>query len=214
MVRRNRSQNPHTHTTTLPIRPRASSPQTPKTPNTRPITGSSVPTHSDRCSHPARTTPLPHQSLPTKGSKSPSKSPSYEEYRNASSATRQKWTESQRRRIAENEALLRQLAEITPKEGNLSIKTHLPRGNDLTVEEQIAILHESVTPRHYSTTLDMVLGRRREETNNNMDLVSPISSAHLGVLQNKAASQASNLEWSDFPELDTKYNPEMETLKG
>ena len=191
MVRRNRSQSQHNHTTTLPIRPQASSPQSP---NTRPITGSCISTHSHRSPCPAGTNALPHQSLPTKGSKSPSTPRSIEQYRSARSATRQKWTESQRRRIAENEALLRQLAEITPELGSLSIKTHLPRGNDLTVEEQIAIIYESVTPRRYSIIEDMLLKRPCEETSNNMDPISPNSSANLDVWQNEAASQASKLE--------------------
>ncbi|KAM0799821.1 hypothetical protein BDR22DRAFT_822193 [Usnea florida] len=200
MVRGNRSQNGHTHTTTLPIRPRAPSPQAPTTP---PTTGNFVSIHNDRCPNPSRSSSLPRQHHSPRGSKSPSKSPSTEEYRSASAATRQKWTESQRRRIAENEALLRQLAGITPEVGNSSIKTHLPRGNDLTVEEQIAIIHESVAPEYYATTRDTLSERRREETTNNM---AQISNVHSSTAQNKAASQPSNFEWDDFPEPNTKYS--------
>lgn len=78
--------------------------------------------------------------------------------------------------------MLRQLAETESKVGRLSNQTHLPRGNDLTVQEQIAIIHGGATPAQDAHTRETLLERQQAE-------------------------QTQNSEWDDFPELDAQYAP-------
>ncbi|KAL9130249.1 MAG: hypothetical protein Q9175_007071 [Cornicularia normoerica] len=160
---------------------------------------------------------LPHHHSTAKGEIAPS----VDQYRKAGEAIRERWTEEQRRRIAENDAVLRQLAETDPKVGNLSIKTNLPRGNDLTVQEQIAIIHSDTTPAQDTATRGMVLERQRQDIIDNTSLISQIFPARVGVPQTKdtsqiKAEQTHSLEWDDFPELDAEYGPppQAETSKN
>ena len=124
---------------------------------------------------------------------------------------RAQWSEEQRHRIAENEAVLRQLAEIEPKADSLSIKTHLPRGNNLTVEEQIAIIHGGATPAQYEAAREMLLERQRQDIIDNTSPISPVFEAPLTDTQAREflqpnAKPTSSVEWDDFPELDAKYD--------
>lgn len=185
---RNRDSLPQT----LAIRTRDPVPQTlairnrdllPQNATVTPVVGEFVSTQADRCPFPGCSNTLPHQHSPAEGEIAPS----IEEYRKAAEAIRERWTEEQRRRIAENEALLRELAEIEPKVGGLSVKTHLPRGNDLTVPEQIAIIHHEAIP-----------------TPQVSDGASPSASRTEDESQTQA-EQATRVEWDDFPELDYQY---------
>lgn len=122
---------------------------------------------------------------------------------------RLQWTDEQRHRIAKNEEVLRQLAGFEPKVGNLSMETYLPQGNDLRVQEQIAMIHGGATPAQYADTRGMLLERKRQDV---MDNTSPISPVCPSVEQTKVtyhtqAEQTYNPEYDDFPELDAQYAP-------
>lgn len=165
---------------TLAIRTRDS---LPRKATVTPVVGEFVSTQADRCPFPGCSNTLPHQHSPAEGEIAPS----IEEYRKAAEAIRERWTEEQRRRIAENEALLRELAKVESQVDSLSVKTHLPRGNDLTVQEQIAIIHSgaSSTPQ-----------------------VSDGASSNASRTEDESRTQAeqtTRLEWDDFPELDDLY---------
>lgn len=136
--------------------------------------------------------------------------PTIDEYRKAGEAIRGRWTQEQRRRIAENEALLRQLAEIEPKAGSPLITPSLPRGNDLTAQEQIAIIHGGATLAQYEAVNEMLLEQHRQDVIDNTSPVSPVfppglSAQQIEGMSQSQAEQTSSLEWDDFPELDSKY---------
>ena len=167
MARTSRSCSPPTRDTTLTIRTRDPLPQYG---NDTPIARKLTTTQADRCQFPGCSNTLPHQH-PTAGAKI---APALEEYRKAGEAIRARWTEEQRRQIAENEASLRQLAEIEPKIGNLSINPHPPRGNDLIVQDQNAILHGGATPAQCEAARGMLLERQRQDIVDNISRVTPI----------------------------------------
>lgn len=131
----------------------------------------------------------------------------------AGEAIRERWTEEQRRLIAENEAALRQLAEIEPRVGSLSIQPNLQHGDDLTVREQIAVIHGGATPAQYAANREMLLERQRQDIIDHTSPISPpVSPACPHDPQIKAFPQTrgertSSLEYDDFPELDAKYGP-------
>lgn len=120
---------------------------------------------------------------------------------------RERWSEEQRRRIAENEAVLRQLGGLESKVRSLSIQPYLPRGNDLTVEEQIAVIHGGATPAQYETTREMLLEQQRQDVIDNTSPISPVFPARPNVLRDEdaAAEKTDGVEWDDFPELNAKY---------
>ncbi len=203
MARTSRSRNSPTNDTTLAIRA-----HNPLAQNdiTTPVASEFIPTQADRCPFPDCKNSVPHQHAAAEGKITPS----IDDYRKAGEAIREHWTQEQRRRLAENEAVLRQLAEIEPKVGSLSIKTHLPRGNDLTVEEQIAIIHGGATPAQYETAREILIERHRQDIIDNTSPISPVFPADSAVKEIKELSQpetnhTSSIEWDDFPELDAKY---------
>lgn len=169
MARKSRSTSPSTRDTTLTIRTRDPLPQYGiDTPIARHLTT----TQADRCQFPGCSNTLPHQHPTAAGAKT---APSLEEYRKAGEAIRARWTEEQRRQTAENEASLRQLVEIEPKIGDLSINPHPPRGNDLTVQDQDAIIHGGATPAQYEAAGGMLLERQqRQDIVDNISCVTPI----------------------------------------
>lgn len=169
-----------------------------------PGAGKFISTQADRCLFPGCINQFPHQHSTSEGKIVPR----VEEYRKAGEAIRERWTEEQRRRIAENEAVLQQLAELDPRVGRLSIQPNLPRGNDLTVQEQISKILGGATPAQYEAAREMLLERQRQ---NIIDNTSPISPVSPGIPQTKATSQTPTeqsytLEYDDFPELDSKHN--------
>ena len=199
-----RSRSPTTHNATLAIRTHDTFAQNDIV---IPVAGKSIPTQADRCPFPRCTNRFPHHHSTADGKIASS----VDEFSKAGEAIRQRWTEEQRHRIAENEAVLRQLAEIEPKVANLSIQPHLPRGNDLTVQEQINIIHGGATPAQYAATREMLLERQRQDIIDNTSPISPVSPSrsfvpHIKDESQAQAEQANNgLEYDDFPELDAKY---------
>ena len=181
-----KSRSPSTPNMTLAIRTRNS------VATDTPAVGKFISTQADRCPFPGCQNESPHNHSTAEGNIAPS----IDEYRKAGEAIRERWTEEQRRRIAENEALLRQLAEIEPKVSSLSIKTHLPRGNDLTVQEQIDIIHSGVSP------IPQVSNRASSSASQTED-----------ESQTQAA-QTARAEWDDFPELDGQYNTGSNLVKS
>lgn len=180
MARTSRSRSPSTRNRTLAIRTRDPLPQNA---TVTPVVSEFVSTQADRCTLPGCLNTLPHQHSPAEGEIAPS----IEEYQKVAEAIRERWTEEQRRRIAENEALLRELAEIEPKVDSLSVKTHLPRGNDLTVQEQIAIIHSGASP---------------------VDQVSDGASLSASWIEDESRTQAeqtTRLELDDFPKPNDQY---------
>lgn len=190
-----------------------------------PVAGVFVFTQADRCPFYGCINNFSHQHSIAEGKIAPS----VDEYRQASEAVRERWTEEQRRqinqneamlrrlqwtdeqrhRIAKNEEVLRQLAGLEPKVGSLSMQTYLPRGNDLAVQEQIAMMHGGGTPAQYAETREMILEQKRQDV---IDNTSPISPVYPGVEQTKVtyhtqAEQTYNPEYDDFPELDAQYAP-------
>ncbi|KAL9067183.1 MAG: hypothetical protein Q9161_007079 [Pseudevernia consocians] len=173
-----------------------------------PVAGKFFPTQADRCPYPGCMNKFLHQHLTADGNIAPS----VDEYRKAGEANRERWTEKQRRLIVENEAVLRQLADIEPKVGSLSIQPNLQHGTDLTVQEQIAIIHGGATPAQYAANYEMLLERQRQDIIDNTSPISPVFSAHPSIPQTKETSQTQreqtySLEYDDFPELDAKYGP-------
>ena len=161
---------------------------------------------ADRCPFPGCVNTSSHRHSKPKGLILPS----IEEYRRAGEVIREQWSEKQRRQIAENEAMLRRLAETEPKVGDLLTKTHLPRGNDLTVQEQINIIHGGATPAQYEAFNEMLLEQQRQDTIGNTSPIFPAYATGSGAPQTEASShsqaeQQSSVEWDDFPELDAKY---------
>ena len=155
MARRSRSRNPPPHNIPLAIRTRELLTQNDII---TPGAGKFISTQADRCPFPGCINQFPHQHSTSEGKIVPR----VEEYRKAGEAIRERWTEEQRRRISENEAVLQQLAELDPKVGRLSIQPYLPRGNDLTVQEQISPVSPGIpqtkatshTPTEQSYTLE------------------------------------------------------------
>ena len=145
-------------------------------------------TQVDQCQFSGCTNRFPHQHIAAEGKTAPS----VEEF---NEATREQWTEEQRRRIAENEAALRQLAEGDPKVRQQSPQPYLPRGNDLTVQEQIAILHGGLAPTQYAATHETLLKREPQGY--------PLPQA-IDTSQTQA-EQKIDLEHDDFPDLGAKY---------
>ncbi|KAF6217718.1 hypothetical protein HO133_006545 [Letharia lupina] len=203
MARTSRSRSPNARNTTLAIRTRDPLRQIDiTTPDARKF----ISTQADRCPFPGYRNSSPHQHSTAKGKIAPS----VETFREAGAAIRERWTQEQRRRIAENEAALRQLAEVEQKVGSLSIKTHLPRGNDLTVPEQIAIIHGGGTPAQRANVRGTLLERQRQNTVDNKSLIPPVSPARPGVSQNNdefrtQTEQTHSIRYDDFPELDARY---------
>ena len=106
--------------------------------------------------------------------------------------------------------MLRQMAESESKVGSLSHQTHLPRGNDLTVQEQIAVIHGGATPAQCADTREMLLERQRQDIVDNTSPITPVSPAYSSVPETKDGDQTQSeekgsLEWDDFPELDARY---------
>lgn len=190
MARTSRSRSPNARNTTLAIRTRDPLRQNDiTTPDARKF----ISTQADRCPFPGYRNSSPHQHS-TAESKT---APSVETFREASAAIRERWTQEQRCRIAENES-------------SLSIKTHLPRGNDLTVPEQIAIIHGGGTPAQRANVRGTLLERQRQNTVDNKSLIPPVSPARPGVSQNNdefrtQAEQTHSIRYDDFPELDARY---------
>ena len=122
MARTSRSRSPPTRNRTLAIRTRDPLPQNA---TVTPFVSESVSTQADRCPFPGCLNTLPHQHSPAEGEIAPS----IEEYKKAAEAIRERWYEQQRRHIAENEALSRELAEIERKVNRLSVKL-VPELND------------------------------------------------------------------------------------
>lgn len=204
MAGASRSRSLSTHNTTLAIRTHNTLAQNDIV---TPAAGRFIPTQADRCPFPGCTNRFPHQHSTADGKIAPS----VDEFRKAGEAIRQRWTEEQRQRIVENEAVLRQLAEIEPKVAHLSIQPHLPRGNDLTIKEQINIIHGGATPAQYAATREMLLERQRQDIIDNTSPITPVSPTRSFVPQTKDESQNQaeqtndSLEYDDFPELDAKY---------
>ena len=111
-----------------------------------------------------------------------------------------------RSQIAEDEEKLRELGVVEPSVGHLLIQKHLPRENDLTVQEQIAIIHGGVTPTQDAATRGKVLERQHQEIVDDTSNISPVSPYQSDVPQSNDAYN-SQAEWDDFPELDAKYGP-------
>ena len=171
-----------------------------------PVPGKFISTQADRCPFPGCLNNFPHQHL-TAETRMP---PSIEEYRKAGEAIRLRWSEEQRRMIAENEAVLSQLAEVEPKVGTLSLKTHSAHGDELTDKERLAIIHGGATPTQYEATREMLSERLRQDVIDNTSPISPVFPAGAGVADIKMkpqnqAEEAGSIEWNDFPELDHKY---------
>ena len=204
MARTSRSRSPPTPDTTLTIRTRDPLPQYGiDTPIARKLTT----TQADRCRFPGCSNTLPHQH-PTAGAKI---APSLEEYRKAGEAIRARWTEEQRRQIAENEASLRQLAEIEPDIGNLSLNPHPPCENDLTVQDQNAIIHDGgATPAQYEAARDILLEGQHQDIVDNTRTITPgfrtsPSFPHLNRTSQTQTEPTSEPEWDGFPELDAQH---------
>lgn len=185
MARTSRSRSPPTRNTTLAIRIRE--PLAPKD-IIAPVAGDSVPTRANRRPYPGCSSDLPHRHSTAESSVAPL----VEEHQKTSEAIRKHWTENQKCRIAENEAVLRQLADIEPKVANLSIGTHFPRGNDLTVQEQIAIIHGGATPAQYEAPHKTLLERQREYIINHTNPISPEYPPSLDVPQTKVKRRIAN----------------------
>ena len=196
MARKSRSRSPSSRNATLAIRTRE-----PLVPNAivTPVAGKFISTQADRCPFPGCSQNSPRQHSTAEGSIAPP----VDEYQKAGDAIRERWAEEQRHRIAENEAVLRQIADIEPRVGNLSINTHVPRGTILA---------------EYEATDKMILERQRRGI---IDNTSPIFPVWTGpdVIQTadesqRQAEQESNLEWNDFPELDAQYGPPTAGIKS
>ncbi|CAF9929244.1 hypothetical protein IMSHALPRED_007867 [Imshaugia aleurites] len=194
MARKSRSRSPPTRNTTLTIRTRE-----PLVQNdiVTPVAGRFISTQADRCPYPDCNEDSPHQHSTTEGSIAPP----VDEYRKAGEAIRERWNEEQRRRIAENEAVLRQVADIEPRVGNLSINTQFPRG---------IILAE------YEATRTKVLERQRRGIIENTSPNFPVCPDVIQTADEsrRQAEQESNLEWNDFPELDAQYGPPTAGFKS
>ncbi len=199
-----RSRSPTTHNATLAIRTHNTLAQNDIV---TPVAGKFIPTQANRCPFAGCTNRFPHQHSTADGKIAPS----VDEFRKAGEAIRQRWTEEQRHRIAKNEAVLLQLAEIEPKVANLSIQPHLPRGNDLTVKEQINIIHGGATPAQYAATREMLLERQRQDIIDNTSPITPVFPAcsFFPPIKDETLSQVekanNSLDHDDFPELDAKY---------
>ena len=199
MARTSRSRSPPMRNAALPIRTRDPLAQTG---TISPVAGKLISTQADRCRYSDCSNESPHDHSTAEGITLPS----VEEYGKASEAIRDRWTEEQRRRIAENEALLRELAGIEPKVGRLSTKAHLPRGNDLTVQEQIEIIHGGAG----QVPDEALLEEQRRNVIDNTNAAPTVPCTRSSVLRTDDKSQTrteqtNSLEWDDFPELDAKY---------
>lgn len=200
MLRTSRSRSPVTRRTALSIRTREPTSQDHAT---APFAGGYISTQAARCPFPGDTNRSPHLHSTAEGKIAPS----IDEYRKAGEAMRERSSEEQRRRIAENEAVLRELSELEPKVRGLAIQPYLPRRNDLTVEEQIAVIHGGATPAQYETTREMLLEQQRQEIIKNTSPISPVFPASPNVTETKfiSAEQDDSLEYDDFPQLNAKY---------
>ena len=208
MARTNQLSSAKTRNKTLALRTRDSTEQNDTiTPPAKKL----IPTQADQCPIPGLTSTSSHQHSKPEDQIPPP----IDQYRKADDANREQWSEEQRRRIAENEAVLRQLAEIEPNAvvvggSSSSPKTHLPRGNDLTVQEQINIIHGGATPEQYAVFREMLLEQQRQDMIDNTSPISPVlatdsdASRTESAFHNRAEQQGS-VEWDDFPELDAKY---------
>lgn len=201
MPRTSRSRSPPPRNTTLVIRTRDAFAR----PDIiTPAAGKFISTQADQCPFPGCTNRFLHQHSTSEGKTAPS----VEEYRNAGAAIRAQWTEEQRRRITENEAVLRQLAGVEPKVGSLSIQPHLPRGNDLTVPEQIAIIHGQATPAQDAATHEILSKRERQ------DFSSCPGVPQIKDTPQPQAEQTISLDYDDFPELSAKYGDPAEVFEN
>ena len=211
MARTSRSRSPPTRSRTLTIRTREPSAQNHAI---TPVAGEFISTQADRCPFPDCTNRYPHQHSTAEGKIAPP----IEQVQKAGEAIRERWTDEQRRRIAENEAVLHQLGELEPKVSRLSIQPPLPHGNDLTVKEQNIITHGGATPAQFAATREMLLERQRQDIIDNTSPISPVSPACPSVPQTShtpraQGKQIDSLKYDDFPELNAKYgiSPAAET---
>ena len=188
---------PTTHHETLAIRTRDSIEQNDII---LPGPGESISTQADRCPFPRCINDFPHQHASAEGEIVPT----VDEFCKAGEGFRQQWTEEQRRRIVENEALLRQVGELGPQVGNLSISAHLPNGTDLRTQGQHAVIHGGATPAQYAATREMLLDRNRQDIIGSTTRPADLETE--GNCQTQADETCSP-DWNDFPELDSKYGP-------
>ena len=203
MTHTRQSGSPPDHNTDLAIRTRDLMAQNP---TITPVTGEFISIQADRCPFPSCTNTRPHQHSTAEGIIAPS----IDDFRKAGEAIRERWTEEQRHLIAENETTLQQLTELEPKVRDLSLQPHLPRSNDLTAQDQIAVIHGGATAAQYEATREMLLERHRQDLIANTSPISPTSSAHPGASHNEPTAQtqaerAKSSEWDDFPDLNAQY---------
>ncbi|CAF9905466.1 MAG: hypothetical protein ALECFALPRED_000629 [Alectoria fallacina] len=199
MTRKSRSRSPTTRDTSLAIRTRDPLAQNEII---TPAAGKSTWTQADQCPFPGCENKFPHRHPTAERTIAPP----IDEFRKINEAMYGWWADEQRRRIAENEEKLRQLGVVEPRVSHLSIRTHLPRGNDLTVQEQVAIIHGGATPTQEAATRGRLLERQRQDIVDDTSHISPVSPAQSGVPQIKDAYN-SQAEWDEFPDLDATYGP-------
>ena len=202
MARTSDPESPSIHNMTLPIRTRGSLIQ--KSSIVSQDADTFISTQADRCPFPGCVDSLPHQHSKAEGNIAPF----IDEYRKAGEAIRGRWTEEQRRRIAENEVLLRQIGGVVPKVGGLSIQTHSSRGNDLSIEEPSVIVHGGEGRVQIDTSPEALLEKQSRNVIDDTTSISPLPGVTMPQTDKKShdqAEQTGSLEWDDFPELDAKY---------
>lgn len=199
MSRTSRSRSPTTRDTTLAIRTRD-----PLAQNDIiiPVAGNFNSTQADQCQFPGCENKFPHRHPTAEGKIAPP----IDEFPELEEALHGWLSDEQRHRIAENKEKLRQLGLVEPRVGHLSIQTYLPRGNDLTIQEQVAIIHGGATPTQDAATRGKVLERQHQDIVDDTSHISPVSPNQSGVPQSKDAHD-SQAEWDDFPDLDAQYRP-------
>lgn len=141
----------------------------------------------------------------TSRSRSPSRHSTTLTIRTREPSARDHASEEQRRRIAENDAVLRQLGDLEPKVGNLSIHPKIPRGDELTIQEEMSVIYGGATPAQYSTTHELLLEQQRQDIIDNTSPISPVFPDRFGQKVQNQAEQVDSLEYDDFPELNAKY---------
>ena len=110
--------------------------------------------------------------------------------------------------------MLRQLGELEPKVGSLSIHPHIPRGDELTTQEEMNIIHGGATPAQYATAQELLLEQQRQDIIDNTSPISPVFPDRFGQRVPTKAKQTNNLEYDDFPELNAKYGISTQTSQA
>ena len=106
------------------------------------------------------------------------------------------------------------LRDLEPKIGNLSIHPHIPRGDELTIQEEMNIIHGGATPAQYATAHELLLEQQRQDIIDNISPISPVSPNRFGQMFQNQAEQINNLEYDDFPELNEKYGIPTQTSQN